>query len=216
MKKAILFDLDGTLTNTSVDIWENVNLTMRKFGYPEITLEEAKLFVGNGAVKLIERSLKGAKCDNLKEVVDFYNNAYNFCGSPKTFVYEGMLDLLKRLKKEGYILAVISNKPQDGTTEVCKTFFSEVKFDCIFGQREGIKVKPDRECVDMTLKELGITGEEAIFVGDSDVDAMTAINAGVDGICVLWGYRPKERLVEVGAKVFAETTDELYQKIKAL
>ena len=216
MKKAVLFDLDGTLTNTSVDIWENVNLTMRKFGYSEITLEEAKLFVGNGAVKLIERSLKGAKCDNLKEVVDFYNNAYNFCGSPKTFVYEGMLDLLKRLKKEGYILAVISNKPQDGTTEVCKTFFSEVKFDCIFGQREGIKVKPDRECVDMTLKELGITGEEAIFVGDSDVDAMTAINAGVDGICVLWGYRPKERLVEVGAKVFAETTDELYQKIKAL
>ena len=216
MKKAILFDLDGTLTNTSVDIWENVNLTMRKFGYPEITLEEAKLFVGNGAVKLIERSLKGAKCDNLKEVVDFYNNAYNFCGSPKTFVYEGMLDLLKRLKKEGYILAVISNKPQDGTTEVCKTFFSEVKFDCIFGQREGIKVKPDRECVDMTLKELGITGEEAIFVGDSDVDAMTAINAGVDGICVLWGYRPKERLVEVGAKVFAETADELYKKIKAL
>ena len=216
MKKAVLFDLDGTLTNTSVDIWENVNLTMRKFGYPEITLEEAKLFVGNGAVKLIERSLKGAKCDNLKEVVDFYNNAYNFCGSPKTFVYEGMLDLLKRLKKEGYILAVISNKPQDGTTEVCKTFFSEVKFDCIFGQREGIKVKPDKECVDMTLKELGITGEEAVFVGDSDVDAMTAINAGVDGICVLWGYRPKERLVEVGAKVFAETADELYQKIKAL
>lgn len=216
MKKAVLFDLDGTLTNTSVDIWENVNLAMRKFGYPEITLEEAKLFVGNGAVKLIERSLKGAKCDNLKEVVDFYNNAYNFCGSPKTFVYEGMLDLLKRLKKDGYLLAVISNKPQDGTTEVCKTFFSEVKFDCVFGQREGIKVKPDRACVDITLKELGVTSEEAIFVGDSDVDAMTAINAGVDGICVLWGYRPKERLVEVGAKVFVQSADELYKQIKAL
>ena len=216
MKKAVLFDLDGTLTNTSVDIWENVNLAMRKFGYPEITLEEAKLFVGNGAVKLIERSLKGAKCDNLKEVVDFYNNAYNFCGSPKTFVYEGMLDLLKRLKKDGYLLAVISNKPQDGTTEVCKTFFSEVEFDCVFGQREGIKVKPDRACVDITLKELGVTSEEAIFVGDSDVDAMTAINAGVDGICVLWGYRPKERLVEVGAKVFVQSADELYKQIKAL
>ncbi len=216
MKKAVLFDLDGTLTNTSVDIWENVNLTMRKFGYPEITLEEAKLFVGNGAVKLIERSLKGAKCDNLKEVVDFYNNAYNFCGSPKTFVYEGMLDLLKRLKKDGYLLAVISNKPQDGTTEVCKIFFSEVQFDCVFGQREGVKVKPDRACVDITLSELGVTHNEAVFVGDSDVDAMTAINAGVDGICVLWGYRPKERLLEVGAKVFVETADELYQKIKAL
>ena len=216
MKKAILFDLDGTLTNTSVDIWENVNLTMRKFGYDEITLEEAKLFVGNGAVKLIERSLKGAKCDNLLEVVKFYNDSYNFCGSPKTFVYDGMKDLLKKLKSEGYILAVISNKPQDGTVEVCKTFFSDIEFDCLFGQREGVKVKPDRECVDLTLKTLGITSEEAVFVGDSDVDALTAINAGVDGICVLWGYRPKKLLEEVGATVFVETADELYNKIKAL
>lgn len=215
MKKAVLFDLDGTLTNTSIDIWENVNLTMRKFGYPEISLEEAKLFVGNGAVKLIERSIKGLPCDNLKEVVDFYNQSYNFCGSPKTFVYDGMLDLLKKLKAEGYLLAVISNKPQDGTTEVCKTFFSEVEFDCVFGQREGVKVKPDRACVDIVLGELGITAEQAVFVGDSDVDAMTAINAGVDGVCVLWGYRPKELLVGVGATVFASTADELYQKIKA-
>ncbi|MBR2336734.1 MAG: HAD family hydrolase [Clostridia bacterium] len=216
MKRAVLFDLDGTLTNTSIDICDNVNLTLRKFGYPEITVEEAKLFVGYGAKKLIENSLKGAPCDKFAEMVDFYNNSYNFCGSPKTYVYEGMLDLLKKLKSEGYILAVISNKPQDGTTEVCKKFFSEIKFDVVFGQREGIKTKPDRACVDMTLKELGITASDAIFIGDSDVDAMTAINAGVDGICVLWGYRPKERLVSVGATVFAETPEQLYQRIKAL
>lgn len=216
MKRAVLFDLDGTLTNTSIDICDNVNLTLRKFGYPEITVEEAKLFVGYGAKKLIENSLKGAPCDKFAEMVDFYNNSYNFCGSPQTYVYEGMLDLLKKLKSEGYILAVISNKPQDGTTEVCKKFFSEIEFDVVFGQREGIKTKPDRACVDMTLKELGITASDAIFIGDSDVDAMTAINAGVDGICVLWGYRPKERLVSVGATVFAETPEQLYQRIKAL
>ena len=216
MKKAILFDLDGTLTNTSIDICDNVNLTMRKFGYPEITLEEAKLFVGYGAKRLIESSLKGQPCANFDEVVAFYNNAYNFCGSPKTYVYDGMLDLLKKLKSEGYILAVISNKPQDGTTEVCKTFFSEIEFDFVFGQREGIKVKPARDCVDFTLNSLGINAKDAVFVGDSDVDAMTAINAEVDGICVLWGYRPKERLVSVGASVFAESADELYKLIKAL
>ena len=215
MKKAILFDLDGTLTNTSLDICDNVNLTLRKFGYPEITVEEAKLFVGYGAKRLIESSLKGAKCDNFDEVVAFYNNAYNFCGSPRTYVYDGMIDLLKKLSSEGYKLAIISNKPQDGTTEVCKTFFQEIKFDVVFGQREGIKTKPDRACVDMTLKELGITADEAIFIGDSDVDAMTAINAEVDGICVLWGYRPKERLVAVGASVFVNTAEELYNKIKA-
>lgn len=216
MKKAVLFDLDGTLTNTSIDICDNVNLTMRKFGYPEITLEEAKLFVGYGAKRLIESSLKGKPCDNFDEVVAFYNNSYNFCGSPKTYVYDGMLELLKKLKEEGYILAVISNKPQDGTTEVCKTFFSEIEFDFVFGQREGIKVKPDRGCVDFTLNSLGIKAEDAVFVGDSDVDAMTAINAEVDGICVLWGYRPKERLTAVGATVFVQTAEELYQKIKVL
>ena len=86
MKKAVLFDLDGTLTNTSIDIWENVNLTMRRFGYPEITLEEAKLFVGNGAVKLIERAIKGKPCQDLKKVVDFYIClCYNTCSAG--FVY---------------------------------------------------------------------------------------------------------------------------------
>ena len=215
MKKAVLFDLDGTLTNTSLDICDNVNLTMKKFGFPEITVDEAKAFVGDGAVKLIERSLKGRPCKNLKEVVDFYNNSYNYCGSPKTFVYEGMLDLLKRLKKEGFLLAIISNKPQAGTNEVCSTFFSEVEFDCVFGQREGIKVKPDRECVDIVLKELGVTASEAVFVGDSDTDAKTAINAEVDLISVLWGYRSKQVLVEIGAKNFALSANELYQKIKA-
>ena len=216
MKKAILFDLDGTLTNTSLDICDNVNLAMRKFGYNEITVEEAKLFVGYGAKRLIESSLKGAKCDNLEEVIAFYNNSYNFCGSPRTYVYDGMTNLLKKLKEEGYKLAIISNKPQDGTTEVCKTFFSEIEFDYVFGQREGIKTKPDRACVDITLAELGVKAEDAIFIGDSDVDAMTAINAGVDGICVLWGYRSKERLTSVGASVFVNTAEELYQKIKAL
>ncbi|MBE5742459.1 MAG: HAD family hydrolase [Clostridiales bacterium] len=216
MKKAVLFDMDGTLTNTSVDIWENVNLTLKKFGYPEITLEEAIAFVGNGAVRLIQRSLKGQNPDNLQEIVDFYNNSYNFCGSPKTFVYDGLIDLLKKLKSEGYKLAVISNKPQAGTDEVCKKFFAEIEFDYIFGQREGIKVKPDRACVDYTLNALGVTGDEAIFVGDSDVDTKTAINAGVDGICVLWGYRSKQTLIEVGATEFVATADELYKKIKAL
>jgi len=214
MKKAILFDLDGTLTNTSIDICDNINITLKKYGYPEITVEEAKRFVGNGAAKLVARALKSETPQNFQEILDFYNNSYNYCGSPKTFVYEGMLDLLKKLKAEGYLLAVISNKPQDGTTEVCKQFFADVKFDFVFGQREGIKVKPDRACVDYTLKQLGVTAEEALFIGDSDVDAMTAINAGVDGICVLWGYRDKSDLVSVGAKTFVNTADELYNKIK--
>ncbi len=215
-KRLVIFDLDGTLTNTSLDICDNVNLALRKFGYPEITVEEAKLFVGNGARKLIERALKGAPCDRFEELLDFYNRSYNFCGSPKTYVYPGMKKVISDLKEKGYLVAVISNKPQDGTTEVIRKFFGDDCFDYAFGQREGIKVKPDRACVDFVLKELSVKAEEAIFVGDSDVDAMTAINAGVDGIAVLWGYRPKQMLVDLGVKRFADTAEELEEIILSL
>ena len=215
-KRLVIFDLDGTLTDTSLDICDSVNLTMKKFGYPEITTEEARRFVGNGAKKLVERSLKGKPCENFAEVLAFYNRTYNFCGSPRTYVYPGMKDLVSSLKEKGYLVAVISNKPQDGTTEVIGKFFGEGFFDYVFGQREGIPVKPDRACVDFVLRELSVRTEEAIFVGDSDVDALTAINAGVDGIAVLWGFRPKQVLLDLGVTRFAETTEELMQEIGSL
>lgn len=217
MKKAVLFDMDGTLIDASRDILVYLNATLTKYGYAEITLPEARRFVGNGARKLVERAIKGKPCDEttlLKMVAD-YNNGYNFCDGSRTLVYDGMAELAARLKKEGYKIAVVSNKPQDGATEVVKRFFPTVGFDFVCGQREGMKTKPDRECVDFTLKELGVTTEEAIFVGDSDTDFMTMKNACVDGICVLWGYRSKEELTAIGATTFASTACELYEKIKA-
>ena len=216
MKKLVIFDLDGTLTNTSYDIMNSVNLTLAHFGYPEITLEETVSFVGNGARKLVERSLKGANCNNFDEIVAYYNNAYNFCGSPLTFVYDGMKDLMLKLDKEGYKLAIVSNKPQAGTDEVVGKFFGDIPVAYVFGQREGINTKPDRACVDFVLNELGVDGKDAVFVGDSEVDAMTAANAEIDGICVLWGYRSKDELLKVGATRFVSTANELYAEIKKL
>ena len=216
MKKAVIFDLDGTLTNTTLDICDNVNLALRKFGYKEITPDEARRFVGNGAKILIERSLKGVMPDNFNEVVDFYNKSYNFCGSPRTFVYEGMKDVIKKLKNDGYLLAVVSNKPQDGTNEVIKTFFGNEIFDYVFGQRDGVKTKPDKQPVEITLSALGVKKDDAVYVGDSEVDVLTARNSGVDGITVLWGYRDKELLLENGAKTLVSTAEELYKTIKNL
>ena len=106
MVRSCIFDLDGTLLNTLGDITSAVNTTLNKFGFPEITRDEARRFVGNGAKVLIERSLKGVMPENFNEIVDFYNESYNFCGSTKTCVYDGMTELLKELKKEGYLLAV--------------------------------------------------------------------------------------------------------------
>lgn len=216
MKKAVIFDLDGTLTNTTLDICDNVNLALGKFGYNPITPDEARQFVGNGAKILIERSLKGVMPDNFDEIVDLYNNSYNFCGSPRTFVYDGMKDLIQKLKADGYLLAVVSNKPQDGTDEVIKTFFGNGIFDYVFGQRDGVKTKPDKEPVEITLNALGVKKDEAVYVGDSEVDVLTARNSGVDGITVLWGYRDKELLLENGAITLVSTAEELYKAIRNL
>lgn len=214
MKRLVIFDLDGTLTNTIPDIEDNVNKTMRKFGFPEITRDEARRFVGNGAKVLIERSLKGVMPENFNEIVGFYNESYNFCGSPKTCVYDGMTELLKELKKEGYLLAVVSNKPQDGTTEVIRKFFGDGLFDYVYGQREGVKTKPDKEPVEIVLKALNVSKKEAVYVGDSEVDALTAINADLYGISVLWGFREKSLLIETGAVNFAENASELHEIIE--
>lgn len=214
MKKLVIFDLDGTLTNTVPDIEDNVNKTMRKFGYPEITADEARRFVGNGAKILIERSLKGVMPENFDEIVAFYNDSYNFCGSPKTCVYDGMSELLKELKADGYLLAVVSNKPQDGTTEVIRKFFGDGLFDYVYGQREGVKTKPSKEPVEIVLKSLSVEKRDAVYVGDSEVDVLTAKNSGLYGISVLWGFREKELLVENGATVFAATARELREKIE--
>ena len=214
MKRLVIFDLDGTLTDTIPDIEDNVNKTMRKFGFPEITRDEARRFVGNGAKVLIERSLKGVMPENFNEIVDFYNESYNFCGSPKTCVYDGMTELLKELKKEGYLLAVVSNKPQDGTTEVIRKFFGDGLFDYVYGQREGVKTKPDKEPVEIVLKALNVLKKDAVYVGDSEVDALTAINADLYGISVLWGFREKSLLIETGAVNFAENASELHEIIE--
>ena len=130
MPKAVIFDLDGTLTDTSIDIFESLNKTLSNFGYNPITVEETKRFVGDGARKLVERAIKAKPLpNNFDEILAFYNKTYNFCGSPKTCVYDGMAEVLTRLKAKGCKIAVVSNKPQQGVDEVCKKFFSEIKLD---------------------------------------------------------------------------------------
>ena len=216
MKKAVLFDMDGTLIDASGDILIYINAALEKFGYAKITLPEVRRFVGNGAAKLVERALKGAPCDNFAELLKTYNDGYNFCDGSHTKVYEGMSELVIKLKKEGYKTAVVSNKPQDGATEVVKRFFPEAKFDYVFGQRDGVKTKPDKQPVEITLNALGVKKDDAVYVGDSEVDVLTARNSGVDGITVLWGYRDKELLLENGAKTLVSTAEELYKTIKNL
>lgn len=210
--------MDGTLIDASPDINHYLNLTLKKFGYAEITLAETRRFVGNGAAKLVERALKGKPCAEAEfcAIVKDYNDGYNFCDGSRTKVFGGMAELVARLNAEGFKTAVVSNKAQDGAEEVVKKFFPAVGFDYVCGLRDGAKPKPDRSCVDLTLSALGVSVGDAALIGDSDTDYLTMKNAGIDGVCVLWGYRTREELSALGATTFAKNPEELYEKIKSL
>ena len=215
MNKVVIFDLDGTLLDTIKDIAENVNLTLESFGYPTLTEKEIMKYVGNGARKLIERSLKVKLSDrDFEEVFKYYDALYTSSKSEKTCVFDGLKEVLTELKNRGYKLAILSNKQQAATYNVYLKYLKEYHFDIVLGQRDGVPIKPNPAAVYEMLKELNASPENAYFVGDGETDVMTAINAGINGVAVLWGYRELEQLSAAGATVFASKPSDLISIIK--
>lgn len=210
MNKAVVFDLDGTLIDSLPDIAEYVNLTLKSFGEKEIPYEDIRKYIGNGAKNLVKRSF-GNKLseEDLAVRLKFYNEKYTASGSPKTKLFVGIKELLFSLKEKGYKLGILTNKPQETTEGVYETYLSEFGFDKVVGARSGVKIKPDPSALYEILDELGVKPENAYFIGDGETDVQTAINAGANGVSVLWGYRDKDQLLDAGAKVFAKTPEEL-------
>lgn len=208
--KLVIFDLDGTLIDSAHDIKDSINAMLVKFGYRERTLEDIKRFIGNGAKNLVKKSIGVQISDSeLEERLSFYNRLYTESGSPKTRLYGGVKEVLEELKNRGYKIALLTNKPQMTTDDVYKTYLKDFRFDSVVGQREGFKKKPDPETTVNMMKALSVRPENVFFVGDGETDVMTAINAGVKGIAVLWGYRDKARLEEAGAVRFAYKPSDL-------
>ena len=210
MTKAIFFDLDGTILDTVPDIQDSINRMLADNGLPPLSAEEIVRYVGNGAKKLVDRCLKGRVTEERAErCLHRYNEIYTNCGSPKTRIFPGLSKTLPLLKEKGYLLAVITNKPQETADEVKKIYLDPLGISYVFGQREGIPVKPDPKPMEIVLAQFGLKREEVVFVGDGETDAAFAINAGVRGISCLWGYREKELLLEVGAREFIDRPEEL-------
>ncbi len=208
--KAVIFDLDGTLLDTLEDLHAAVNYTMGLFGYPSRSLEEVRRFVGNGVEKLIELSLPGGADDpHRDEAVREYRNYYNAHSSVHTKPYEGIAVLLKKLTNSGIPTAVASNKPHAATVRLCEDMFPSVKVACGERESEGIRRKPSPDMVLWAARQLGFSPEECVYVGDSEVDVITAKNAGMDCITVLWGFRDREELEAEGATVFCSSAEEL-------
>ena len=214
MNKAVIFDLDGTLIDSLPDIAEYVNITLEKYGAPKKDVCKIRQYIGNGARNLILRSFDGAiEGERAEEILAFYNKSYTESGSPKTRLFEGVKEVLFELKKRGYKLGVLTNKPQVTTDGVYQTYLKEIGFDAVVGQTAGKKIKPNPDTLLELLNSLGVLVENAYMVGDGETDVEVAINAGVHGVAVLWGYRDKDQLLNAGAKVFVEKPLDLLKVI---
>lgn len=209
--KLVIFDLDGTLLNSLEDLAVSTNFALRSFGFPEHSLDKYPLFVGNGIDKLLERVLPDTCKDNvhvqqLKSVFMAYYSAHK---TDFTKPYSGIRELLNKLEEKGIDLAVASNKFHKETVELIDKIFPDNKFVAVFGQREGVEIKPNPQVVYDILKVAGCKNTESLYVGDSGVDMKTAYNSCIDSVGVLWGFRTEQELKDCGAKHIVYEPDEI-------
>ena len=211
MKTGILFDLDGTLLDTLGDLTDSVNYTLSVYNCPPRTMEDVRNFIGNGAKKLIERSLPGREDDPpVDEVLATYQAYYNTHSQIKTKPYDGVVNALQELQKK-YPIAIVSNKPDAATKVLCKEFFGDV-----YARGESTDC-PRKPAPDMLIKAMEIIGvDTCIYVGDSEPDILTAKNLGVKCLSVLWGFRNQAELEAVGGQYFCDDPKMLPQMLEEM
>ena len=200
--KLACFDLDGTLLDTLGGLTQSLNAARRMNNLEPQTEEQVRSFIGNGVTKLIERSLTADPGDYSEELklrllndnISYYNSHY----LEKTRPYNGITEVVMRLKSEGMLIACVSNKNDEPVQKLIEHFFPGL-FDYVSGSMEGVERKPSAEPVERCLNALGVENSETVYIGDSDTDIMTAQNSGTDIISCTWGYRSREFLMENGA-----------------
>lgn len=197
-----IFDLDGTLLSTLNDLATSTNYALRWAGMPERTTEEIRMFVGNGVKLLMERAIpNGINNPKFEETYAKFREHYLEHNLDTTSPYEGIPALLRELKRRGKKLAIVSNKFYAATQDLAKHFFPDT-IEVAIGERETIRKKPAPDTVLEALRQLGASKEGAVYIGDSDVDIMTAKNCGLPCISVLWGFRDKDFLIQHGGTIF--------------
>lgn len=196
MKKLVIFDLDGTLLNTIADLAISTNHALAQFGYPVHDVPAYNYFVGNGINKLFERALPEEERteENIMKIRSVFVPYYNAHNADYSSPYPGIPELLSTLQKKGIAMAVASNKYQEATEKLIRHYFPDICFIAVLGQRENIPVKPDPTILYDILTLSGIKKEDALYVGDSNVDMQTAHNAQVEVAGVAWGFRPVSEL----------------------
>lgn len=214
-KKLIIFDLDGTLIDTIQDLNIAINVALKKYGFPTVALDKTRRDIGNGVKKLIERSLpsdidKKTYDDVFKTFKEYYVLHY----FDNSFPYPGIKDILLELKARGYRLAVLSNKFNEGANKLVNFYFESI-FDLIIGQLENYRPKPYSDLTNLLLLKLGVSKEDSLYIGDTEVDYLTAKNAGIDVILESYGYRTKKQLLELtDAKLIIDSSEDLLKILR--
>ena len=207
--KAVVFDLDGTLLDTLEDLTDSVNAALEAYGCPTKTIEQIRTYVGNGIRNLMKRSVAGGEENpDFEFVFQTFREHYKAHCMDKTKPYTGIIELLETLKAEGMKMAIVSNKADFAVKELNAHYFKAFDMAAI-GEREGVARKPAPDSIFQALKELGVSAEQAVYIGDSEVDLETAANAKIPCISVLWGFREEQFLREHGAQYFARTANEI-------
>lgn len=196
MKRLVIFDLDGTLINSIADLAVAVNLALEKCGYPTHPEEAYRFMVGDGVRKLFERALPEAERteENVERIREHFMPYYDLHNADLSRPYKGICELLNSLEQRGVKMAVASNKYHAATLKLVNHYFPNNQFIAILGQREGVPVKPNPQIVEEIIALAGLSKQEVLYVGDSNVDMQTARNAKVDVVGVSWGFRPREEL----------------------
>lgn len=212
-KKLVIFDLDGTLLDTIADLAQATNQALRQLDFPVHEEKSYYRFVGSGINKLFERALplQERTAENVAKVRALFVPYYDAHNADLTRPYDGIVPLLEHLQNSGFLLAIASNKYQSATEKLVRHYFPQIHFSAVLGQREGLPVKPDPLFVKEILTLTQTSAQETLYVGDSDVDMMTARNAEVEACAVTWGFRSREELLSFRPAFVAEQAQDIAQ-----
>ena len=214
--KAVIWDLDGTLLNTLDDLAASVNAALAMNGMPLRSTEEVRAFVGNGIRNLMIRAVPGGEANPaFDKALEDFTRHYGAHSRDRTRPYDGILEMLDKLSAAGVKHAIVSNKIDFAVKALSRAYFGE-RMCAAIGDDPSRARKPAPDSVLAAMREMGVTAQETVYVGDSDVDVLTARNAGVPCVAVLWGFRDEACLRAAGAERLARTPDELREIIERL
>jgi len=211
--KAVIFDLDGTLLDTLEDIAISVNYVLKKFDKEPIPINEYRYLVGSGALKLMQDTLPGIDEKGIKKALNFFEEHYAKQYNKNTKLYKDIGKLLTFLQNRGVKLTILSNKPNSFTKLCAVKYLRNWNFEAVYGIREQIPRKPSPDGAIEIMKELHVEPKDCLFVGDTKIDMITAKNAGIDSIGVLWGFRDKNELEQNGAKYISASPSDTIKLI---